>query len=207
MKLQEKYNALLAQKLIGEFEKRNIEGYYCLTKEEALKKVLELIPEGSTVSTGGSATLHEIGLHRALKNGGYDVLDPNDVQGAAAKDEIARKALGADYYLMSSNAISASGELVNADGYGNRAAALIFGPRYVIIVAGINKVEADLDAAVRRVKEYAAANIVLKFKQDLTSFDELSRAAEGTWSQLVITSRSAIKGRLKVVLVGETLGF
>ena len=207
MKPKESYHALLAQKLIDELAKRNMEGYYCRTKEDALKKVLEMIPDGSIVSNGGSATLYEIGLHAALKTGSYKFLDPNDVQGAAAKDGIARQAFNADYYLMSTNAITAAGELVNADGYGNRVSALIFGPKHVVVVAGINKVEPDLDSAVRRVKEYAAANIILKFKQDYSSFDELARAAEGACSQLVITCMSAIKGRIKVILVGEELGF
>lgn len=79
-----------------------MEGYYCETKESALQKVLEIIPKDSMVSCGGSATLHEIGLQDSLKKQGYN------------------------FYLMSSNAISATGELVNADGYGNRVAALIF---------------------------------------------------------------------------------
>lgn len=207
MKPKEKYNALLAQKVIAELEKRNIEGYYCDTKEEALKKTLEMIPEGSTVSNGGSATFHEIGLQAALKEGNYNFLDPNSVQGAAAKDGIARQALAADYFIMSSNAIAATGELVNADGYGNRVSALIFGPKQVIVIAGLNKVEPDLDSAVRRVKTYAAANIVLKFRQAYESFDELSRSAEEAVSYLVITSRAPIRGRIKVILVGEDLGF
>ena len=97
--------------------------------------------------SGGSATLKEIGLPAALKNGGYNFLDPNEPQGSKAKDQVAHQALGADYYLMSSNAIAATGELVNIDGYGNRVAALIFGPKNVIVIAGMNKVAPDLDAA------------------------------------------------------------
>lgn len=207
MKPRDYYNDLLAQKLIEEFEKRNIEGYYCHTKEEALKKVLDMMPEGSTVSNGGSATFHEVGLDEALKNGPYHFLDPNGVQGAAAKDGVAHQALGSDYYIMSSNAITEAGELVNSDGYGNRVAALIFGPKHVIIIAGLNKVEPDLESAVRRVKTYAASNILLRFKQDYPSYDELIRTAEKSCSQLVITSMSAIKGRIKVVLVAENLGY
>ena len=87
MKPKEGYNALLAQKLIQELAKRNMEGFYCATKEEALKKVLEMIPQGSLVSCGGSATLHEIGVHVALKQGGYNFLDPDDAQGGKAKED------------------------------------------------------------------------------------------------------------------------
>jgi hypothetical protein len=83
---QQRYNALLAKKVIKEFGNRNIQGFYVETKEEALKKALEITPKGSVVSWGGSSTLHEIGLFDSLKNGGYKVLDAsNTAQGAAAQ--------------------------------------------------------------------------------------------------------------------------
>jgi L-lactate utilization protein LutB len=201
------YNALLAEKVIEELKKRNVEGFYFETKEAALKKVLEMIPKDKMVSCGGSATIHEIGLKVALKAEGYNFLDPDDAQGTGAKDEVAHQALGADYYLMSSNAIAVTGELVNIDGYGNRVASLIFGPKNVIVVAGINKVEPDLEAAILRAKKYAAPMIMLKFKKDYPSFDALSKAAEGACSHLVITSMSTNKDRIKVILIGESLGF
>jgi L-lactate utilization protein LutB len=207
MERKECYNALLAQKLMVELKKRNMEGFYCETKDDALRKVLELIPKDSMVSCGGSATLNEIGVQIALKNEGYNFLDPNDAQGGLAMDKVAHEALGADYFLMSSNAISATGELVNIDGYGNRVAALIFGPKNVIVIAGINKVEPNLDAAILRAKNYAAQNTMLIFKRDYASFDELSKAAEAACAQLVITSMSMTKDRIKVILVGESLGF
>ncbi len=207
MKPKECYHALLTQKLLEELKKRNMEGFYCETKEDAVKKVLELIPKDSMVSCGGSATLHEIGLRAALKNGEYNFLDPDDAQGATAKDRVAHQALSADYYLMSSNAIAATGELVNIDGYGNRVASLIFGPKNVIVIAGVNKVEPNLDAAILRAKKYAAPITLLIFKKDYSTFDELSKAAEGACAQLVITGMSMTKGRIKVILVGESLGF
>lgn len=141
----------------------------------------------------GSATLHEFGLRVALKNGRYNFLDPDDAQGAIAKDNVAYQALSADYYLMSSNAISATGELVNIDGYGNRVASLIFGPKNIIVIAGINKVEPNLDAAILRAKSYAAPITMLIFKRDYSSFDELSKVAEGACCQLIITNLSMTK--------------
>jgi len=206
IKSRECYNAFLAHKLIEEFEKRNIEGFYCKSKEDALEKVLKMIPKDSMVSWGGSVTLHEIGLKGALKDGGYNFLDPAEPQGGKEKEKAARQALSADYFLMSSNSIAVSGELVNIDGIGNRVAALCFGPKTVIIVAGLNKVEANLDAAILRVKDYAAKMAMLAYKQDYSSYEELSKAAEGGCSQLVITQKSMFKGRIKVILVGESLG-
>jgi L-lactate utilization protein LutB len=206
VKPQECYNSLLAQKLIEELRKRNMEGFYCETKEDALKKVLEMIPKDSMVSCGGSATLDEIGLRVALKKEGYNFLDPKDAQGATAMDEAAHEALKADYFLMSSNAISATGELVNIDGYGNRVAALIFGPKNVIVIAGLNKIAPNLEAAILRAKTVAAHLTMMIFKRDYPSFDEVSKAAEGGCSHLVITSKSATK-RITVILVGECLGY
>lgn len=207
IKPKECYNALVAQKLIEEFEKRNIVGFYFKTKEEALKKVLEMIPKDSMVSWGGSVTLHEIGLKVALKNGGYNFLDPAEPSGGKEKEKAARQALSADYFLMSANAIAVTGEMVNIDGIGNRVAALCFGPKNVIIVAGLNKVEPNLDAAILRVKDYAAKMAALAYKQDYSSYEELSKAAEDGCSQLVITQKSMFKGRITVILVGESLGF
>jgi L-lactate utilization protein LutB len=207
MKPEELYNALLARHVIEGLKKRNIEGFYFETKEEALGKILDAIPKDGLVSWGGSATLNEIGVTNALKSRGYNFLDPNDAQGGRAKAEIAHRALTADYYLMGANAITAAGELVNLDGIGNRVASLTFGPKHVIVVAGINKVQPDLDAAILRAKKRAAPLIMLKFKQDYPSLEELNRAAEAAIGHLVVTSMSTFPGRIKVILIGERLGY
>jgi len=157
----QRYNQLLAQKLIEEFEKRNMEGYYCETKADALKKLLDIIPKETVVSYGGSVTLKETGAIEALTSGDYRFLDPNAAAGATEKEKIAHDALNADYYLMSANAISMTGELVNADGIGNRVAALAFGPKHVVIIAGMNKVETNLESAIMRVKTQAAQKCLL----------------------------------------------
>jgi L-lactate utilization protein LutB len=204
---KQSYNTLLAKKLIEEFQKRNMEGFYCETKEDALEKAIEMIPKKSTISYGGSETLNEIGLREVLNNGDYNFLDPNSVEGGAEKEKIAHQALASDYYFMSSNAISESGELVNVDDYGNRVASLIFGPKNVIIIAGLNKVVPNLDMAILRTKTYASQMIILKFKQNYSTFEEVSKVSEGVGSQFVITSMSSKKGRIKVILVGENLGY
>jgi hypothetical protein len=108
---------------------------------------------------------------------------------------------------MSANAVALTGELVNADGIGNRVAALIFGPKNVIVVAGMNKIAQNLEAAIARVKTTAAQMCLTAYKQDFTSFDELRDAADKTISQLVITNMTNFKGRIKIVLVGEELGY
>lgn len=202
------YNALLAEKVINGLQNRNIQGFYYETKEEAVKKVLDIIPKNSMVSWGGSATLNEIGLLELLKKGEYNVLDPRSGKSGAEMNSIAHQGLNADYFLMSANAISASGELVNADGIGNRTAALIYGPKNVIVLAGLNKVEQNLDAAILRVKtESAPLSVLVYDKGEIKTFDELIDKANSACGQLVITARSTIKDRIKVILIGEILGF
>lgn len=207
MNTKQSYNFLLAQKLIEEFEKRNMEAYYAQTRQEALKLILDMLPKGALISWGGSQTLHEIGLPEALKAGDYKLLDPNSAQGGLEKTKIAEQALLADYYFMSSNAISQTGEMVNIDGIGNRVAALAFGPKHVVIVAGMNKVTPNLDAAILRAQTYASQMILLKFKNDYASIDQVAKIAEKSGSHMVVTSMSVLKDRIKIVLVGEDLGF
>ena len=121
--------------------KRRFEAYYCSTAEEAVEKALELIPREDTVSWGGAMTVDELGLKQRL---------------AQEKQAIMRQALTCGTFLMSSNAISKDGQLVNIDGMGNRVAAMCFGPRQVVVIAGMNKVLGTLDDAVARARNIAA---------------------------------------------------
>jgi L-lactate utilization protein LutB len=206
-KPREQYKTLLAEKLVNELTNHNFDACYCETKAAAVKKVLEWVPAGSTVAFGGSATLRELGLRDVLKTDDYSVLDPDDAQGGAAKAEIARQSMLSDVYLMSANAISLTGEIVNLDGIGNRVAALGFGPKSVIIIAGLNKVTPSLETAIERAKTVAAHQTLLLFNQQYPTYDALMEAAEKSYSHLVVTGMSILKGRIKVLLVGENLGF
>ena len=205
------YNKLLAEKTIEGLEKRNMQGFYAENKEEAVKIALSLIPEGSVVSWGGSATLQETGLINTLKNNNYQCLDRNDVESREEKEEIAHKALNADYYLMSTNAMTIDGQLINIDGNGNRVAALIYGPKNVIIVTGINKICDTYDSALSRARNKASITNVIRFdcntpcKKTGKCMDCLS--PETVCCQFVHTRFSRIKDRIKVIIVGENLGF
>lgn len=205
------YNKLLAEKTIEGLEKRNMQGFYAENKEEAVKIALSLIPEGSVVSWGGSATLQETGLINTLKNNNYQCLDRNDVESREEKEEIAHKALNADYYLMSTNAMTIDGQLINIDGNGNRVAALIYGPKNVIIVTGINKICDTYDSALSRAGNKASIPNVIRFdcntpcKKTGKCMDCLS--PETVCCQFVHTRFSRIKDRIKVIIVGENLGF
>ena len=156
MTVKQKYYENAANTIIKNLEKRHMEGYYCATKEEAVKKALELMPEGSSIGWGGSETLSETGLMDALTEKEYRLIDRK----AGTTPEETKKIYGeicmADYFLMSTNAITLDGELVNIDGRGNRVAFLCFGPDEVIVLAGMNKVVPDVKAGVDRVRNISA---------------------------------------------------
>ena len=142
-----KRNELLAQKVMKGLESRNMKAYYARDKGEALKIALELIPEGSVVTMGGSMSAHEIGLVDALKNGDYNFVDRDAV---ADKRAAMLAAYDADYFLTSANAITEDGVMVNIDGNSNRVSAIAQGPRHVIVIVGMNKVCSDVDSAMKR---------------------------------------------------------
>lgn len=204
-------NAALGQSLVAKMEKRGFDAYYCADKEAALTKALELIPETDVVSWGGSSTIAEIGLQQVVQKRN-PVIDRDTAKNAEEKMELMRKALLCDTFIMSSNAISADGQLVNIDGNGNRVAALIFGPKQVIVIAGLNKVAGSLDAAIDRARNVAAPINAQRFTGLATPCYKLGHCAdcqspESICAQVVITRRSRTAGRIKIILVGEPLGF
>ena len=190
--------------------KRNMEGYYCSTADEAVEKVLKLIPTGDVVSWGGVATVDELGIKERLRHRGQPVIDRDTARTPEERMAMLHQALTCGTFLMSSNAISEDGQLVNIDGMGNRVAALCFGPKQVIVVAGMNKVAADLDGAIARARHIAAPANVQRFDVKtpcaVTGQCGNCTSPDCCCAQIVTTRFSKIPGRIKVVLVGETLG-
>ena len=190
--------------------KRNMEGYYCSTADEAVEKVLELIPAGDVVSWGGVATVDELGIKERLRHRGQPVIDRDTARTPEERMAMLHQALTCDTFLMSSNAISEDGQLVNIDGMGNRVAALRFGPKQVIVVAGMNKVAADLDGAIARARHIAAPANAQRFNGK-TPCSANGQCADCTspdciCARMVVTRFCKVPGRIKVVLVGEELG-
>lgn len=191
--------------------KRNLEGYYCSTAAEAVEKVLELIPVGDVVSWGGAATVDELGIKDRLRHRGQPVIDRDTAHTEEERMAMLHQTLTCDTFLMSSNAISEDGQMVNIDGTGNRVAALCFGPKQIIVVAGMNKVTADLDSAISRARHIAAPANAQRF--DIrTPCSVNGQCADCTspdcciCAHMVITRFCKTPGRIKVVLVGEELG-
>ena len=159
-------NERLAAKLIKNLERRHFEAHYCHTAEDIIAKVKSIIPEGSSITWGGSMSIRDIGLTQVLKDGNYVVYDRDDVTTAEEKLAVYRKAFEVDYYLASTNAISEDGVLVNIDGNGNRVAAITWGPKHVIFVVGLNKVAQDVGAALQRARSTASPINAARFDID-----------------------------------------
>ena len=206
-----KRNALLGQKVVEALNKRHFEAYYVENKEQALSKALELIPAEHSVGWGGSVSVAETGLIKALYERGSVMIDRDKAKDREEAQEIMRQALTCGTFLMSSNAITEDGELYNIDGNANRVAALCFGPKNVLIIAGMNKVVKDMDAAYSRVRNFAAPVNAQRFDID-TPCKKTGKCAncmsiQSICAQMVETRFCRPEGRIKVILVGEDLGF
>jgi hypothetical protein len=203
-----KRNELLAAKVIKGLESRNMTGYFVANKEEALKKALELIPEGSSVTMGGATSVHEIGLSDYLKNGNYNFIDRDAYDDPRAA---MLAAYDADVFLSSVNAMSDDGVLVNIDGNANRVSAIAQGPKKVVFIVGMNKVCADVDSAMKRARNVAAPINAQRFGLE-TPCSKVGtcmncKSADTICCQFLITRYSRHEGRIHVILVNDTLGF
>ena len=212
MSHKQTYYEALAKTIIKNLAKRRMEGYYCATAAEAKEKILSMIDSGTEVAFGGAMTLNESGILAALRERtDITLLDRDAAKTPEEAGKIYRQAFSADTYLTSTNAITMDGELINIDGRGNRVAALIFGPGQVIVVAGMNKVATDEAAGLARVRNVAApANCIRLGKT--TPCTVTGRCGDcfgdaSICSQIVVTRRSSELNRIKVILVGEELGY
>ncbi len=208
---KELYYEKRANILVKNLKSRHFEACYCATREEALETALSWIPEQSVISWGGAMSADQIGLTDALKNGPYRVLDRSNCKTDGERDDLYHQALLSDVYLTGANALSLDGQMVNIDGTGNRVAAIVYGPQSIIVIAGMNKVCDDLDAAVARARTVAAP-----MNSQRLPGKQIPCAVTGTCgncknedcicNQILITRRCRPAGRIKFVLVGEDLG-
>lgn len=208
--VQKRYD-LLGPRVVKALSNRHFEAHYCHSGAEAAELAEKLIPEDHTVSWGGSKTMEELGIISRMKSS-RKCIDRSEAADADEKKDMMRRALLSDTFIMSSNAISEDGILVNIDGNGNRAAALIYGPEQVIVIAGMNKVVKTLDDAISRARNTAAPANMMRF--DITSTPcsvtgecGNCKSPDSICAQFVITRLCNPAGRIKVILVGEELGF
>lgn len=209
-------------KTVEALKKNGMKAMYAPTRKEAIEQVAEYLEEGQLVTCGGSVTLEECGIMNLLRSGLYEFLDRSAPGTTPDKvEEIYRMAFCADAYLTSSNAITEQGELFNVDGNCNRVAAMLFGPKSVIVVAGYNKIVADLEEAVLRLKKVAAPANCIRLNRD--TYCAHAGACKGVCGSMtegcsspdricagytvIAKQQPKYAGRIKVILVGEELGY
>ncbi len=203
-----RYDAM-GPKVAENLRAHHFDAYYVETAEEAKTLLLSLVQQGETVAYGGSQTLDALGVIPELKKT-HEVIDRESARTPDERTEIMRRSLLADNYLMSSNAISADGTLVNIDGNGNRVAALVYGPRSVVIVAGMNKVCADVASAHVRAHTVAAPTNAARFDvKTPCKADGMCHSCHSPQcicNHILETRNSRPAGRIKVILIGDDFG-
>ena len=229
--LQEKqiFYKNLANIVIKNFSKRNLSAQYFQSKEEAIPNILDLIPKGDIVGAGESVTLNQIEIFKALRDRGKnEVIYPfeRDDEGNLIvtweeANEMMRKVLLADVFISGTNAITLDGKILNIDGYGNRVAPMIFGPRKVIIVVGANKIVNDTDEAIKRIKGICAPMNALRhgIQHHDAEFLDLPCVKAGfcvdchkpqrmcSFTTIIEGESHQTAGRMNIIIIGEQLGF
>ncbi|MBQ4271942.1 MAG: lactate utilization protein [Clostridiales bacterium] len=200
-----------AESIIKKLQLRKMEGYYCPDTESAKAKILELMGEGSkTVSYGGSMTIDDMGVKDDIVAAGHKLIIRENASTDEERKQMNAEIINSDVFLMSTNAITLDGELINIDGRGNRVSFLIYGPEQVIVVAGMNKVVNNRDEGIERVHNFASPPNTVRLNRD-TPCAKTGRCGkcikDSICCQIVVTRASMIEGRIKVILVGEDLGY
>ena len=208
----EQRNERLGAKMVKNLQRRHFDAYYCATASEAKAKVNELIPDGSSVTWGGTMTVRDMEIPQMLRERGtLDVWDRDLVETPEEKQEMYLRAFQADYYLSSANAISEDGVIVNIDGNGNRVAAITWGPQHVIFVVGMNKVAQDPEAALKRARSTAspinAARFDIQTPCQLDGQCHNCNSPQSICNYIHFLRNSSKPGRIIVILVGENLGY
>jgi L-lactate utilization protein LutB len=208
----EQRNERLGAKMVKAMQRRHFDAYYCATASEAKAKVNELIPDGASVTWGGTMTVRDIDIPKMLQERGtLKVWDRDKVETPEEKQEMYLRAFQADYYLSSANAITEDGVIVNIDGNGNRVAAITWGPQHVIFVVGMNKVAQDPEAALKRARSTAAPINAARF--DIQTPCQLDgqchncNSPQSICNYIHFLRNSSKPGRIIVILVGENLGY
>ncbi len=200
-----------AASMIQNLSLRGMDGYYFENIEDVHTRIQTLIPNGSSVSWGGSITLQECGIIDLLKKGNYECLDRANAKSPEEQRALYGKIATCDYFFTSTNAITLNGELVNIDGIGNRVSCLIHGPQNVIVVVGMNKIVPSIETGILRAQNIAAPPNAQRLNRNTPCYKtgkcENCYSADSMCSQIVITRRSSIYGRIKVLLIADNLGF
>ena len=210
-------------KTIENLKRNKMEAYYCENKEKACELVKTLINKGDTLASGGSVTLKQTGIYDIIHSSDYNYLD-RSAEGITPeqREEIYRKTFCADAFFTSSNAVTENGELYNVDGNSNRVAAILYGPKSVVVVCGCNKLVSNIDEAILRVKTKAAPQNTVTLNRDtycakagscVSLCKENAELCDGCHSEqriccnYVVCAQQRHVNRIKVIIIGEEYGY
>ncbi len=205
------YQELQVERTIKALKKNNFDARFFPKASEALAEVWKMIPEGSTVGYGGSLTLNQIGFIEEAQKRPVKFLNPF-AKGLSPEEgeKIRRQIFSADFFLASSNAITEDGKLYNIDATGNRVGPMIYGPKKVILLCGVNKIVKDIAEAQKKVQEWTAPMNVkrLGYKNPCGQTGECSDCAspERICNAYVILAKKPRRTDISVFIIGEFLG-
>lgn len=209
------------KKTMDNLAKNNMKPYFVETKEEVLPLIKTLVSKGESISHGGSETLKETGAIDLFKNGDYDYIDRSGLEGEDIRNAYIR-AFGCDTYFTSSNAVTQNGELYNVDGNSNRVACIVYGPKQVIVIVGINKIVDTIEDAINRVKTQAAppntkrlscktpcsvTGKCISLDRDNPMMCDGCQSEQRICCSYVVSAKQRHKDRIKVIIVNENLGY
>lgn len=200
---------LLGARIVDKLKFNHFNACYVDDKQSAVQAVLDLTATGSNVAFGGSMTVKELGLSKALQAHGCKIMSVLSGISPAAMDK-RREHLTADVYISSSNAVTMDGELVNTDSIGNRVSGMMFGPKRIILVIGLNKLVKDINAGMERVKLIAAPQNSILFERATpcakTGYCVNCNSSERICNITTIMHKAPRGADIHVILVGERLG-
>lgn len=197
--------------LVELLNRHGIKASYVATTAEAREMILSMAQPGQAIGIGGSQTIAALEINQALAEMGCRVLDHNRAPTREESTGMRHEQLHCDIFLSSTNALTEKGQLVNVDGVGNRVGAMVFGPKKVVVVAGINKVVSDLDAAFERIRTVAAPKNAERLKRK-TPCAQVGRcmdcnSQERMCNVFTIIERKPSLTDLEVIIVGQELGY
>lgn len=203
------------ERTLASLRRNGFDAMYVPTGKEAVAKVLELTPPEAVVGAAGSVTVRELGLLEILRDRGNKIADHWEARRKKLAPEQVMKTrrllLNSDVLLTSTNAVTEAGHLVNTDHAGQRVAAMIFGPAKVVIVAGVNKIVADLDEALARIKNVAAPmnarRLNMKVPCTDTGICSACESPDRICNVTTIIERRPVHTDVTVILIGEELGY
>ncbi len=211
--VQKWINELKIKDLMKVLEERDFDPIFAKDKDEARKIVMDMIPEGAKIAVGGSVTLNETGILDEIRSSKYNFIDRYNTPNFEAMLDKYREGYTADVFVSSTNAITMEGQLVNIDCTGNRSGQMAFGPKKVIVVAGVNKIVDTLEDGLKRAKSVAPMNARRITHKTPCATDDNCKCTECRGHARVCNVIGIIDGchyfpkRISVVLIPEDIGY